>query len=86
MPVIQLADFETLPAQIVCSLCGRQTHLQDATIGPVNAEGCVTLICNGHLWDGRNFINQLADYMAKERAEFLRNNGHNMMRFGGDLA
>ncbi len=42
-------------------------------------------MCNGHLWDGLQFIDQHADYVANERWKFFRANDHNLMQFGGPL-
>lgn len=69
--------------EIECALCGRLITSDCATFGPVNAEGIITILCAGHLWDGLKFIDQLADYMAEERKKYFRNNGNDIMRFGG---
>ena len=72
-----------MPERVSCILCERSIELSDATLGPVNAEGEISLLCNGHLWDDLKFINGLADYIADERRKFLQLNGHTLMQFGG---
>jgi hypothetical protein len=80
-----LVDFpynKPIPEEIICVLCGRKILSADATIGPLNAEGEVSLLCNGHLWDDLKFIDELADYMAEERRKFFYAKDHNLMQFG----
>lgn len=71
-----------LPKEITCAMCKRKIPPSQATIGPINAEGRVSLLCNGHLWDDLNFIDEFADYMANERRRFFYANGHNLTQFG----
>jgi hypothetical protein len=72
-----------MPRTVICVLCKREILLSEATIGPRNASGGVSLLCDGHLWDGRKFIDELADYIAGERRKFFDANDHNLMQFGG---
>lgn len=65
-----------LPTQASCVLCRRQMLLADIVAGPVNAEGQMTFICNGHFRDDRQLIRLLADYLAGERGK-LRRDGDN---------
>lgn len=71
-----------MPEEVSCTLCGRKISLLEATLGPISAEGEVSLLCGGHLWDGRNFIDELADYMAGERRKFFQINDHSLTQFG----
>jgi len=82
MSVINFPYNKLKPDYVVCALCGQTIPLSDATIGPLNATGEVSLLCNGHLWDGPKFINDLADYLAKERDKFLVGNGYSLKQFG----
>lgn len=68
--------------KLTCAICGRKISPAEATIGPANSEGNPTLLCNGHLWGGLSFIDQMADYMAKERSRYL--GGNDVMDFSGD--
>lgn len=83
MSILKLPSDDTVPAEVICALCDRRITPDCATLGPINAEGNITILCAGHLWDGLNFIDRLADYMAEEREKYFRNNGNNVMRFGG---
>lgn len=83
MGILKLSSNSAVPAEVICGLCTRCIPPDCATLGPINAEGSVTILCAGHLWGGLSFIDQLADYAAKERAKFFRNNGDNLRRFGG---
>jgi len=82
MNVIDFPYNKPTPARIACVLCGRNIPISNATIGPLNAKGEVSLLCNGHLWDELKFIDMLADYMAEERRKFFVTNKHNLMQFG----
>lgn len=82
MSVANFPYNKPMPKEIDCVLCGRIISPSEATIGPMNAEGEVSLLCNGHLWDDLKFIDELADYVADERRKFFRANDHNLMQFG----
>lgn len=82
MSVVSYPFNEPKPEEIMCVLCKRNITLESATIGPMNAKGGVSLFCNGHLWDGLKFIDQHADYLANERQNFFRTNGHSLTQFG----
>ena len=82
MSIIKLPNNESLPAEIMCVLCSRRISPADATIGPTDASGEPSMICNGHLWDDLKFIDMLADYLAGERNKFVRINNHASKRFG----
>lgn len=83
MSILKLASDDTVPAEVICALCERCIPSDCATLGPINAEGGITILCAGHLWDGLKFIDQLADYMAEEREKYFLSNGNKVMRFGG---
>lgn len=83
MSILKLPTDSAVPTEVICGLCTRHISPDCATFGPINAEGNITILCAGHLWGGLSFIDQLADYAAKEREKFLRNNGDNMRHFGG---
>ncbi len=85
MSVIKFPYNKPKPERIICALCGRPITLADATIGPLNAKGEVTLLCNGHLWDGLKLINDLADYLAEERLKFFSTNNYSLRQFGISL-
>ena len=82
MNVIDFPYNRPKPAHVTCVLCGRNIPISSATIGPLNAKGEVSLLCNGHLWDDLKFIDMLADYMAEERRKFFFAHKHNLMQFG----
>jgi hypothetical protein len=82
MSVTSFPYNKPIPKEIECVLCRRKILPSDATIGPLSASGELSLLCNGHLWDGRKLIDDLADYMAGERRRFFRDNDHNLMQFG----
>ena len=82
MSVINFPYNKQMPEQVTCELCTRVIPISEATLGPINAEGEVSLLCGGHLWDGRKFIDELADFMAGERRKFFRVNDHNLIQFG----
>lgn len=82
MGVINFPYNKPVPKDTACVLCKRRITLSEATIGPTNAKGEPSLLCNGHLWDDLKFIDELADYVAHQRREFLHTNGHNLMQFG----
>lgn len=82
MSVIKFPYNKPMPEKVSCMLCRRKISLFEVTIGPINAEGEVSMLCNGHLWDGRKFIDELADYMAGERRRFFQVNDHNLIQFG----
>lgn len=82
MGVIDFPYNKPIPKQIECVLCGRCVSLADATIGPLNAAGEISLLCNGHLWDDLKFIDELADYLAEQRRKFFYANAHNLVQFG----
>lgn len=82
MNVIDFPYNKPRPARVTCVLCGRIIPISNATIGPLNAKGEVSLLCNGHLWDDLKFIDMLADYMAEERRKFFSTHKHNLMQFG----
>ena len=82
MSVTNFPYNKPLPKEITCVLCKRKIPPSQATIGPVNAKGEVSLLCNGHLWDDFKFIDGLADYMASERRRFFYANSHNLTQFG----
>lgn len=83
MSIVKFPQNIVCPKEIVCALCGRRVELELVTVGPVNANGAMTLLCSGHLWDGLKFINQLADYTAAERDKYFKNNIGDIVRFGG---
>lgn len=80
MSIVSFPYNKLLPEKIACAMCRRSIYTADATIGPVNARGTISLLCNGHLWEDRKFIDELADYNARERQKFLDANGHNLMQ------
>jgi hypothetical protein len=80
MSIISFPHNKPLPKKIICALCKRQIPMADATIGPTCATGVVSLFCNGHLWEDRKFIDELADYTASKRQELTNANGHNLMQ------
>jgi hypothetical protein len=82
MGVIDFPYNKPKPEYVNCVLCERTITMPDATIGPLNAEGEVSLLCNGHLWDDLKFIDEVADYLAEERRKFFYANSHNLMQFG----
>jgi hypothetical protein len=71
MSILQFPQGVEFPATFVCPLCSRQISPADATIGPINGKEQATILCNGHLWDGRQLINMLADYLAEERNKLV---------------
>lgn len=82
MGVVDFPYNKPLPEEITCALCKRMILPADATIGPLNSEGEVSLLCNGHLWDDLKFIDELADYLADERRKFFYANHQNLIQFG----
>ncbi len=82
MGVIDFPYNKPKPKYVKCVLCERTIPTSDATIGPLNAAGEVSLLCNGHLWDDLKFIDEVADYLAEERRKFFYTNHHNLMQFG----
>lgn len=82
MSIVNFPYNKPAPEEITCVICRRRILPSDATIGPTNAKGEASLLCNGHLWDGLEFINELADYVADERRKFFKANDHNLMQFG----
>jgi hypothetical protein len=78
MSIIKFPSNIKFSAAITCVMCGRQIRPVDATLGPINAEGSIALLCNGHLWDGGQLINKLADYLAEERKKLRRNSSNNL--------
>lgn len=82
MGIVNFPYNKPMPEKVSCALCGRDIPMSDATLGSINADGKVSLFCNGHLWDGLKFIDELADYMANERRRFFRANNQNLMQFG----
>ena len=54
--------------------------MDDATIGPVSATGTISILCNVHLWEDRNFVDKLADYNARERQKFFGANDPDLMQ------
>jgi hypothetical protein len=54
-----------------CVVCGMEI-LEEATVGPYNAEGELTFICNRHLRNSHQFIGQLADFITEERQRVLQ--------------
>ena len=82
MGVLSFPYNKPISKEISCALCERRILLADATIGPLNAEGGVSLLCNGHLWDDFKLIDELADYIAEQRQTFFKANHHNLMQFG----
>jgi hypothetical protein len=82
MSVTSFPYHKPTPTRAICALCKRSISLSEATVGPINAEGEVTLICNEHLREGRKFIDDLADFVAGERRKFFHTNDHNLMQFG----
>jgi hypothetical protein len=83
MSIIHFPYNQPLPKEVPCVFCKRIISMSELTIGPLNAQGKVSLLCNGHLWDGLKFIDELADYVADERRKLLYANGDNLMQFGG---
>jgi hypothetical protein len=81
MSIVSFPYDEPLPVKIVCALCRREIRIEYATIGPINARGVVSLLCNGHLWEDRKFVDELADYTASERQKLSDLNGHNLTRY-----
>lgn len=73
---------EPLPEVVTCAFCKREIPLERATIGPINAKGAVSLLCNSHLWDDLKFIDEHADYIASQRRKFFGSDNHNLRRFG----
>lgn len=82
MNVIDFPYNKPKPAHVMCVLCGRNIPISSVTIGPLDAKGEVSLLCNGHFWDDLKFIDMLADYMAEERRKFFFTHKHNLMQFG----
>ena len=80
MSIVSFPYNKPLPEKIICAMCGRNIGMENATIGPLNAKGAVSLFCNGHLWEDRNFVDKLADYNARERQKFFDANGHNLVQ------
>ena len=80
MSITQFPQIEP-PETGGCVICLRTVSSEDATFGPVDANGKVAVLCSGHLWDGRHLINMLADYAVEERRKFL-NNGRDSLRYG----
>lgn len=82
MAIINFPYNKTMPKEFTCVLCRRIMPLSDATIGPLKAGGEASLLCNDHLWDGPEFIDSLADYMAGERQRLLDAKDHDLMQLG----
>jgi hypothetical protein len=82
MSVINFPYNKPMPKEVTCVLCKRSIPISEATIGPINAKGEMSLLCNGHLWDDLKLIDELADYIAEERRKFFQANGHNLTQFG----
>lgn len=82
MGIIKFPQNEALPAEITCVLCSRKILPSDATIGPIDANGEPSMLCNGHLWDDLRFIDMLADYLAGERHKFTHANSYVLKQFG----
>lgn len=80
MSIVSFPYNKPLPEKITCAMCGRSIRIEDATIGPLNARGAISLFCNGHLWEDRRFVDELANYNACERQQFFDANGHNLMQ------
>jgi hypothetical protein len=78
MSIVSFPYNKPLPEKVICDLCKRDIRIEDATIGPINVEGAISLLCNGHLWEDRKFVDELADYTASERQRFFNANGHNL--------
>jgi hypothetical protein len=80
MSIVSFPYNNPLPEKIICALCKQEIHIEDATIGPVITEGVISLVCNCHLWTDRKFIDEFADYTARERRKLFDSNGHNLTR------
>ncbi len=79
MSIISFPYNTPLPEKITCVICKRDIFIEDATVGPVNALGTASLLCDGHLWDDLKFVDELADYTASERQKFFDSNEYNLM-------
>lgn len=80
MSIVSFPYNKLLPEKVICDLCKRDVPIEDATIGPINARGAISLLCNGHLWEDRKFVDELADYTAGEQQKLFGSNGHNLTR------
>lgn len=79
MGIVSFPYNKPMPEKVTCVLCGRSIHIDDATMGPLSARSSSSLMCNGHLWEDRKFVDELADFEASERRRSLGVNGHNLI-------
>ena len=80
MSIVSFPYNKPLPKKVTCAMCGRNIGMEDATIGSVSATGTISILCNVHLWEDRNFVDKLADYNARERQKFFDANGPNLIQ------
>lgn len=69
------ANFQTSNRTVValeCTICEKPLISGQASAGPYNAYGELTLICTGHRQNFRQFLNLFADFRAVERQKFLQ--------------
>jgi hypothetical protein len=72
------------PTVEICSLCREDIIGSNVAAGPYNSAGELTLICNQHLRDPRQFINLLADFMSIQRFELAQNLGYQKLNMSED--
>lgn len=65
-----------LQSAIVCALCRRKMSREDMTVGLCNHTGEQAFACNGHFWNGAQFICGWIDIeLEDERNWFMKNAG-----------
>ncbi|HEX7963044.1 MAG TPA: hypothetical protein VF466_00490 [Candidatus Saccharimonadales bacterium] len=73
MAIIQLLNDEPPPQQLPCAICNKQTPLDGAVAGLLDADNKLRFACNGHFWNPHQFIAGWADFMAAERTKRATN-------------
>lgn len=57
--------------RVECAICHRVIPLSLATAGRLTCEGFQAFACNGHFWNGNEFITGWADFVSDQRLALL---------------
>jgi len=62
----------------LCGICSGLISKGEATVGPYDADGNLTFICNRHLRNSHQLISLLADYIVDEQRELTHRKQYNL--------
>ncbi len=71
MAIVSVPKYLRNAGHIECAICHRVIPLSQATAGRVTLDGFQAFACNGHFWNGNEYITGWADFISDQRFEML---------------